>query len=174
MLIQTNRRTSLRTFAALTFMLVARQTFAEDRNSSLAALVKDVYQRYAWVSLSALPGKQGASRLPLKQETLGRLQEFFSHSLAAALRADSECSRKTGDICALDFDILFDSQDPVATDLAIETGRKGSVQVCFNDQANRRTCLSYIGAIENGRPRIDDVIYSDGRSLRQLLGIRTN
>jgi hypothetical protein len=152
--------------------LAAGHAIAEGRNSSLKAIVEDAYKRYAWVSVFSME-KQGANGLPLKQETLSKLQEFFSHDLAAALRADSECSRKTGEICALDFDILFDSQDPEATDLVVTPVQKGRAEVCFNDQAKHRTCLLYVGVVEGGLPRIGDVVYSDGRSLRQLLGLKT-
>lgn len=166
--------TQARRWRRLIFLLTffpqfaAGQAISEDRNSSLQALVNDVYKRYSWVSVFSAE-KQGDNSLPLKQEAFEKLVEFFSHDLAAALRVDAECSKKTGDICALDFDILFDSQDPGATDLVVAQVQKERVQVCFNDQAKRWTCVSYVGVVESGLPRIHDIIYGDGRSLRQLL-----
>ena len=155
----------------IAFMSMIGQVVADERNGSLKAVIDDAYRRYAWESVFSVDS-QNFSRLPLTLEKLSILQEFFAPDLAAALKADAQCAKKSREICSLDFDILYDSQDPSATDLVIKSMQSDRVEVCFSDQTKHRTCLEYIGDGRRKKPRIADIIYRDGRSLRMLLGLK--
>lgn len=143
---------------------------ADGRHATLASVVDDVYRRYAWVAVfSPKPASQWKL---LQDESLATLQEIFTSELADAIYQDGVCVERTQEIFSLDFNILFDSQDPQATDLVIEAEQSGQVKVCFRAQEYQLVCVSYIGETVKGKAKISDIFYSGGRSLRQLLEMK--
>jgi len=100
------------------------------------------------------------------------LNDFFVQDLASAIKADSDCANTSGEICAIDFDILFDSQDSEASDLVFNKQSRDRVEVCFKNGSAGKACVIHVGCVENSAHKIFDLIYQDGRSLRQLLGLQ--
>lgn len=136
----------------------------------LSKLVSEVYARYAWVAMFSVNPPPSAA--PLAQAKSAELQATFVPDLANAIWDDAQCAKKRGEICTLDFDILFDSQDPSASDLTVESNANGSeVLACFKIVDGARKCLTFVGADIRGVTRVADVIYPGQRSLRQLLGL---
>jgi hypothetical protein len=100
------------------------------------------------------------------------LMRYFSPELAELLVKDRACQRKEQGICRLDFDILFDSQDPVVTDLDVKMGSAGKVRVSFKNLVNGQTTnIQFVVAHSGGKPKIVDVLYGAkaDRSLKRLL-----
>jgi hypothetical protein len=138
--------------------------------SSLEKLVAELYASYSWVAVLSVPAPMGAA--PLAQASHKELHSIFVPDLAQAIWRDSQCALKRREICSLDFDILFDSQDPSATDLTVQSRVQGQeVVVCFSPVAGTRKCLSVIGELVDGAPRVADIRYPAHRSLRELLGL---
>lgn len=157
---------------SLSFGMAALTSAAVAGDDTLTSLVSKIYERYAWVAVFSADAEN--TRRPLQQEALSTLREFFATDLADAVEQDWQCVHRTHEICRLDFDILFDSQDPAATDLTIKAKRQGLVEVCFKGFSRETKCLLYIGRQMQGKMRIEDIKYDSERSLRTLLGLSRN
>ncbi|WP_395010228.1 hypothetical protein [Undibacterium sp.] len=140
--------------------------------SSLERLVTSIYKEYAWTILFGVEPRLDAA-IPLSQEGIGKLRKVFTDDLAIAISKDAQCANKTREICLLDFDILFDSQDSDARDLSIRSVTEHTVEVCFLDQADLRRCFEFVGVKEKKGERIREIRYDKiGRSLRAILKLK--
>lgn len=141
---------------------------ASEARGEFTALLSGLYRRYAWVAMFSVEASAG--KVPLARASREELAEIFAPDLALAIWNDSECIKIRGEICALDFDVLFDSQDPSARDLHIESGKSSAdAQVCFKDATDAQRCLQFAGAPIDGQIRIADIRYTGGQSLREML-----
>ncbi|MGZ5199720.1 MAG: DUF3828 domain-containing protein [Telluria sp.] len=122
-----------------------------------AKVVADLYKNYAWQAMATQPdlfgeGLAGASK--------AELERYFSSEMARLLVADSACEVRTGEICNLDFDLLFDSQDPRVVDLDVQRVASGSVRVQFKDPVtDKKTVIEFKLALQQGKWRIADIVY---------------
>lgn len=132
---------------------------------SLERLVSTTYARYM-----PLKGMDDAAILP--HESLMALKKIFTDDLAAAIFEDSQCVHKTGELCALGFDILFASQDPQPRELVVKPKGANSADVCFRDQSPAQRCMQVTGITGPGGARISDIKYDDGATLRSVLKLR--
>jgi hypothetical protein len=106
--------------------------------------------------------------------------KFLSQDLAAAVKKDSDESAKSGDIGALDFDPVSDSQDPMIKDLRIEPqpvqGDRAQVKVSFKSYDPKRDELLYDLVNEGGQWRVFNISKpgsgDEAWSLRQLLSLK--
>lgn len=166
------RRCWVTAIALLTLLLLQGGTGANASSdkTDLTNLVSGLYKKYAWVVIfSPSPLTDTA---PLAQASRKELQEFFVPDLAKAIWDDTQCMDKRQEICALNFDILFDSQDPSASGLTVQAGGEESeVLVCFEVYSDYRKCLFFIGERVNGEFLIYDIRYPEQPSLRKLLGL---
>lgn len=136
----------------------------------LSKLVSGMYARYAWVAVYSTASPPNA--VPLALANRAELQATFVPDLAKAIWEDAQCAAKRGEICTLDFDILFDSQDPSASELTVQDDAQGAgVRACFKVADGARKCLSFVGASVHGAARVADIVYPGQRSLRHLLGL---
>lgn len=133
-------------------------------------LVSTVYQRYAWV---AVFGIDPVGAEPLANASQDELRSIFAPELANAIWSDARCSEERGEICRLDFDILFDSQDPSgASDLKVKFDvASNDVLVCFRFPSGENRCLTFVQECFEGRPKVADIVYPAQYSLRELLGL---
>ncbi len=136
--------------------------------SDLGRVVTGLYKDYAW---SAVFGAELSSKMKsINTEDEKVLRKYFSAPLAKAIADDSRCTAKSGELCKLDYDILFDSQDPAISDLNVVDCGKECVKVCFQER-DKKKCITIAGRGEKGAARITDLVYEDGRSLRKSLGL---
>lgn len=106
--------------------------------------------------------------------------KYLSMDLAAAVKKDNDESAKSGDVGALDFDPVSDSQDPMIKDLKIEPlqvqGDKAQVKVSFNTYDPKRDELLYDLVKEGGQWRVFNISKpgggEDAWSLRQILSLK--
>jgi hypothetical protein len=85
---------------------------------------------------------------------------------------DAACQIRSQGICNLDFDLLFDSQDPRVTDLEVRTTSPGHVAVVYKDPVDGKTMRIDFDVVRVSRTwKIADVIYSrrDKVSLKRVL-----
>lgn len=140
-----------------------------------AGTVARLYKDFAWQALVS-PGSAPEAVKVFGQAVSDRpravLNRYFDPSLARLLAKDNACVRKTREVCNLDFDPIFGSQDPAVTDLTIKAIRPGQVQVEFKYPSTEQLIrLDYRLRMVGGRWRIADIAYPTigPRSLRAVL-----
>ena len=76
--------------------------------STAVALIAQMYEEYSWETEG--PGSPG--RKPLFSAPAAVLQRFFDGPLTKAILADRACEARVQGECNLDFDPMWNSQDP--------------------------------------------------------------
>lgn len=152
-------------FAAAWLGLFANLAGAAPHDAELAA-VRALYARFAAEAViddAKPPSLEGASPAVWR--------EHFSRALVELWRRDRACVQRSGEPCRVDFQVIWDSQDPVGTTVKLrwdESRRRvvATLRGCDREQG----LLAYALVRENGRWRIDDIDYGAGReSLKQRL-----
>lgn len=135
-------------------------------SDSLEPVVR-LYRDFAWTAMIEEP--PGGDVFLEQPDTA--LRRYLSPELAALLRRDRDCAARTQEVCRLDFDPLWDSQDPAATALRIVAGDTPEiVRVSYAyPGSNERVELRYSVVLVGGQWRIDDIHYANGSSLRKIL-----
>lgn len=160
-----------RALCAISFALifVAPAAAAPRIPDEQVAIVGSLYKSFAWQVLSSSSSVFGK---PLTQQENSVLRHYFDLELASLLVKDGRCAAKTGELCNLDFDPIFASQDPAAADLTISSMPGDIVAVEFTyPSSGGKVRLEYRMARKENGWRIDDISYpgmSDA-SLKQLL-----
>ena len=132
-------------------------------NDEASSVVRQLYKTYAWQVLFATPEFK-----PLIDQPDEELAKYFSPAMVRLLHDDRECRERTHEVCGLDFDPLFDSQDPSSI-YDLDTERRGDeVSVTFR-QESRKVKLVFKLKRESSGWRIDDIVYPEGMKLRSLL-----
>ncbi len=142
---------------------------AEEKGAvSAKEAVVRLYQDYAWVVLIDDPGLKG-----LVIQSQKELSKYFTPSLASLLDKDYQCVEETKEICSLDFDPIYDSQDPDgAHHLRVEPMNADHlVRVTFSPRWSSPQITEIKFKMVNTTTgwRIDDIVYQGHESLRALL-----
>jgi len=106
--------------------------------------------------------------------------KYLSKDLAAAVKKDIDESAKSGEVGALDFDPVSDSQDPMIKDLKVAPmpvqGDKAQVEVSFNRGDPQRDVLLYDFVREGGQWHVFNISKrgsaEDAWSLRDMLSLK--
>jgi hypothetical protein len=155
--------------AALGLPICFPSTTSAAQAASEAMVVAKLYRDYAWQAIATQPALFGES---LAGENKTKLENYFTPELAKLLVEDFACQIRAKGICNLDFDLLFDSQDPRVADLTVETTQPGNVRVEFTDPvSNKKTRIEFRVANVTGKWRIADIMYTEHpqQSLRSIL-----
>lgn len=99
------------------------------------------------------------------------LERYLSKELAALILNDQECSERNGEPCNVNFLLLWNSQDPAATDLRISKADAANmVRVQYEyPHAGKIVKIDFkIEKFEHGW-RITDIIHEGGISLQKIL-----
>lgn len=145
------------------------QAFAAPVNAE-AKVVAHLYKDFGWQAFASTQDELFGEGL--EQQRKDVLARYFSPQLVELLIKDAECEARERGLCRLDFDILFDLQDPVVTDLAVRSVAPGKVQVRFKNPVDGEvTAIDFLVAQVAGQWRIVDVLYGPKpqRSLKQVL-----
>lgn len=130
-------------------------------------VVEQLYRDYAWVILFDSP-----DMVKLADQPQQELSKYFTPPLADLINKDHECARKTKDICNIDFDPIYDSQDPDgAHQLRIESEGVDMVNVTFLRRWSSPDVaeLQFKMVRTSTGWRIDDIYYKGHESLRAIL-----
>lgn len=152
---------------ALSTALLSGAACAEGPTGPIAPVVA-MYRQFAWEALSSDTEAFGNG---LASQSAHTLSQYFDPRLAKRIADDGACQRKAQAFCKIDFDILFDSQDPQVVDLSIEAGPSNTVDVRFKDPVTAsETRITYTVSRQGSGWRISDAIYVKGsrRSLRSI------
>lgn len=121
-----------------------------------------LYRDYGWEALFAAPDDGGAALgRPLLAQPRGVLSRYFDDALVSLLLQEQAClAQHVGEVCNLDFNPIFASQDPAASDLQIGSRRPAQVDVQFVYPSTRHTVrLEYRMVRTRAGWRIDDIRY---------------
>jgi len=146
-------------------VLSAQKIFAEEVSHRPADVVQTLYREFAWVAI-------GMSGTDISDQPRSELEKYFDAQLTDLIIKDAECRLSRNDICHLDRDMLYDSQDPVVLDLKISAPqRESEVNVNFRSCTGKVSVLKYMMVRTPQGWRIHDISYGPGRAtLRALLG----
>ncbi|WP_139382609.1 CHAP domain-containing protein [Luteibacter sp. 22Crub2.1] len=138
--------------------------FAVERKSGPGAVqaVAHLYRDHAWEAMASSSGPTDTSfGPPIAQAPRRVLEQYFEKHLVDLLELDSRCVDKhKGDVCNLDFNILFSSQDPAATDLTVEATGTNHVMVSFTYPSNsEKIRIEYLTVETPYGWRIKDIIF---------------
>jgi hypothetical protein len=155
-------------FAALLLSTAAVAAPAQRRPiSGPVAIVAQLYRDFAWEVVVEEPsfGDHG-----LLDQPRSVLQRYFDDRLTDLWLADRACAVKSRGICRVDFLPIWNSQDPMASDLRIaQSSDSNVVGVTFRAYQDQIVDLTY-HLIHTPRGwRIDDIRNGSEWSLRQLL-----
>jgi hypothetical protein len=124
---------------------------------SEAKVVARLYKDYGWEAFASQYELFGDG---LTGESKTTLEKYFSPDLAKLLIDDTACEIREKGICNLDFEPLFDSQDPRITNLEVTRLSPGKVRVEFKDPTTDDvTRIEFKLVTVGGRWRIADIIY---------------
>ena len=135
------------------------------------AVVKSLYKAH--------DAQKGPFSSPRKRD---RIEQYFGKETAALLWKDAIAAK--GEAGALDFDPLYDSQDPQITHFTVGETHLGGVlkhkgdqledglavlEVTFKDSGKSVRIGFQLNQDSNKAWKITDIHYPDGRSLREIL-----
>ncbi|HEX8612681.1 MAG TPA: DUF3828 domain-containing protein [Telluria sp.] len=145
------------TIASLALALGWASAAVAAKPESEAAVVARLYKDFAWQAIAGQPDLFGEDLAHQRKATLER---YFSPTLAELLVRDAACQVKSQGICNLDFDILFDSQDPRVIDLEVHPVASGKVSVAFKNPAtDEQTKIAFHLSQVAGKWKIADIVY---------------
>jgi hypothetical protein len=126
-----------------------------------------IYRDFSWEAVMDTTG--GA--LNLIEQPKDILALYFSDEITSLIMKDRECVESSGEICNLNFDPIFCSQDPGAYELKISpVDSSGIVRVQFLYPSNDELIKVSYKIIKTVYGwRIGDVFYSNGSSLLDIL-----
>ncbi len=145
--------------AALAWALVAAGAPAwaqvNEGEPDPAVWLRQVYDQYRRTQ-DADADKQPDFRIVVKRA---------SKSLAALFKQDDDCMKRSGGVCALDWDFVVDGQDyrlsNVKVGVAIVAGDKAKVTVTFKNMST--PCVNvYVFVREDGQWKVDDIETKSG------------
>jgi len=154
---------------SLALPILATPAAASRLPDERVVIVRNLYKVVAWQALSNSDNVFGK---PLLQQEGSVLRRYFDLELASLLVKDRYCIAQTGEICNLDFDPIFASQDPAAADLSIRSAPNDMVAVEFTyPSSGEKVRLEYRMAKTQAGWRISDIRYPgmSDVTLKQLL-----
>ena len=98
------------------------------------------------------------------------MARYLDDQLVTLVMADRECSRRTQEVCNLDFAPIWDSQDTVGTTVKIAEGKDPSrVQVELHMAPKTVRRLTYVMVKTPAGWRVHDIEYDSHESLVKML-----
>ena len=148
----------------LPFDAIAGDSHAYKRPEDVVAWI---YRDFAFDAIMPLYWENAK----LIEQSRKTLLLYFTDELTSLILKDRQCVIDTHEVCKLDFDPIFASQDPGAMDLEISPADKSNivhVQFRYPDNGEKISLSYHVEKTGRGW-RIRDIIYTDAGSLRNLL-----
>jgi len=153
------------TFAFTPLIAAAATKHIDER----VALVAKIYRDYAWEAVIDEPDFQDRRLMQQPKEVLRR---YFDDKLVQLILDDRRCAERTGEICNLDYEPVWASQDPGASELKVTAGTDPAVvDVSFRYPSTQEEMhLRYrLSGTKRGW-RVSDIEGPSGNSLLMDLG----
>ena len=143
---------------------------AKGADTTAAAVIERLYQNDSWETGDSIP----VDRRPLFAAPAETLRRYLDSAFVRAVLADRACQVRTQDVCNLDFDPVWDSQDPTgATVHVVPTPDSSIVQARIGyPGANETRVVTYRMRRVGKGWRIADMGGGDWPSLLEMLDSR--
>lgn len=169
---QNNRKfriTCVLTVFAVVFCLLSTRAWPiEPMRDPGQELIIRLYKVFGWNASH----EQREGNLALFEQGKQELRKYFTTDLTDAILAEATCVKKGGEICNVDFDILYDGSDPEVKHFTVsKMNNSGSVCVRYLYPSSDES-VSIIFKLQKTPAglRISDILYSNSkRSLARLL-----
>jgi hypothetical protein len=146
--------------------LVAESASAGKPLSPQVELVTQLYRQYACEAVIEIPELSNCSLLDQPKSTL---IHFFDPRLAQAITQDRICTKKSRELCRLDFMPLWDSQDASGAVVSVGEGKNPTTVIADISYPQTKRQLTYSLKKTKHGWRIVDIAF--GNSKRSLMGI---
>ena len=151
--------------------LATENCFAQSESKAFSdptAIVLQLYRDFAWEAVMSLPEQKRL--IGLMGQPRAILERYFDTRLTNLILRDRECVKRTKEICNLNFDPIWASQYPGASDMTITSGEGNTVNVEFRYPGDgHQISLIYQTTKVSGHWRISDIHYTDRSSLVSIL-----
>ncbi len=140
-------------FKLALFLTLAIVSCAHAAEDARLAVVKRLYQDYAW---ETEPGV--SKRTPFFSDKSSVLNRYLTQSLSRLVLEDQQCSERTGGICNLDFEPMWNSQDPEGAKFRfVGIGQSNSIAVEIAYPGQRSVTLAFDVVNTRDGWRINDI-----------------
>lgn len=151
--------------AFLTSAVVAQPA---PKRGEAAEVVANLYKQFAWQVLFS------ADQWPtLAAQPQAELEKYFDPALTALFLREQQClASGKAEICNLEFDPIFASQDPAASNLTIKSAAADKVAVEFVYPSTKKKIRLNFKLVKTAKGwRIADIDYPNmrGMSLKKIL-----
>lgn len=147
----------------------AGQALAADAPSPAVAAVAALYRDIAWQAVIDKPLDAGPALL---EQGRDQLRKYFDAALADLIVADRACTARGQGICGLDFDPLWNSQDPVGARVSITQGSRADevlVTVAYPKARDRKPMVFQMAQASGGW-RVSDIRFpGEKKTLKAIL-----
>ena len=92
-----------------------------------------------------------------QSQSISRLEVYLTEDLAKLVDADNRCAQESDAICALDFDVLSNSQDPEGMPVVGSADSSGVVTVVFRSSDTPVGSLRFSFKNTATGPKIDNI-----------------
>jgi hypothetical protein len=127
-----------------------------------------LYRDFSW---EVTMGDQYWQNGTLIEQPKEILSLYFSDEIVSLIIKDRACVKAKHELCSLDFDPIFVSQDPSAVDLEIISADKSNtVHVRFRYACSQERVNVYFRIEKTARGwRVSNITYGNGKSLLNIL-----
>lgn len=147
---------------------------AGDASPSCAGVVYKLYKDYAWQAVLHYSDQwKDVTGPQLADQPYDVLNQYFDDTLSSLIVNDATISSDNGEVGVLEFDPIFSSQDPAASDLEIKRVDDDTIGVTFvYPSSSDKVYIEYKTIVNGNGCRIHDIIYHNPArfSLRDILG----
>lgn len=159
----------IRLLVAVALFSVSFAVFAAKPSANpYVSHVKRIYANFG----AEEPGTQSGERQDtLTQQSESTQLKFLSPKLVNLIAKDKECAEKSEGPCQLDFSILWNSQDPTASDVRIlpVRGTKSVIVRYRSAELSTPVTIRYELIMTKSGPLVSDIIYDGTDSLVSIL-----
>ena len=143
----------VRIFRAALFLALTVVSCAHATEDARLAVVQRLYQDYAWETESEI-----YKRTPFFSDKSSVLRKYLTQSLSRLVIDDQQCTERIGGICNLDFDPMWNSQDPEGAKFrVVGIGPNNSVAVEIAYPGQRAVTLAFDVVNTEAGWRINDI-----------------
>ena len=155
----------MRLVVAFALTVFASSAFSQSEPPQVE-LVRKLYKSFAWEAIM-----HGKNDEDLVSQPKAVLEGYFDSAMVDLIHREDVC--RHGELCALEFNPLFDTQDPFLHDLSVEKAAKSDdVVVGFKHlDGTKEKKITIRFQMSKGKSgwRISDLVYAKNLSLKQIL-----
>lgn len=115
----------------------------------------------------AFPATGGLNDQSIVEQKKVILEKYFDKQLSSLITRDNLCKQRTQEICKLDFDPIYASQDPEINNINYIVN-KGYVDV-YLFYVGIKKPIKVIYSFNKENNKINNILYQDGTSLQNIL-----